>query len=230
MDFNFEQGELILVDKPYRWSSFDVVNNIRAVLRKKTGKKKFKIGHAGTLDPLATGLLILCTGLYTKRIEEFKEYDKEYTGTFTLGATTPSFDLETEVDQTYEMGSVTHDSIMEAARKFTGSFDQVPPAFSAVKVQGKRAYKFARKDIEVELKSKQVVISAFEITAIELPKVHFRIICSKGTYIRAIARDLGKELNNGAHLSALTRIRIGPYHLRDAYQVDALREAILAQE
>ena len=136
MDFNFEQGELILVDKPYRWSSFDVVNNIRAVLRKKTGKKKFKIGHAGTLDPLATGLLILCTGLYTKRIEEFKEYDKEYTGTFTLGATTPSFDLETEVDQTFEMGSVTHDSILEAARKFTGSFDQVPPAFSAVKVTG----------------------------------------------------------------------------------------------
>jgi tRNA pseudouridine55 synthase len=230
MDFNFEQGELILVDKPYRWSSFDVVNNIRAVLRKKTGKKKFKIGHAGTLDPLATGLLVLCTGIYTKRIEEFKEYDKEYTGTFTLGATTPSFDLETEVDQAFDTAGITEEAIMAAARKFTGSFDQIPPAFSAVKFQGKRAYKFARKDIDVELKSKQVVISAFEITGIELPLVHFRIICSKGTYIRAIARDLGLELSNGAHLSSLCRIRIGPYHLRDAYQVEMLREAILSQE
>jgi tRNA pseudouridine55 synthase len=230
MDFNFEQGELILVDKPYRWSSFDVVNNIRAVLRKKTGRKKFKIGHAGTLDPLATGLLVLCTGIYTKRIEEFKEYDKEYTGSFTLGATTPSFDLETEVDKTFDTAGITEEAIIASARKFTGTFDQVPPVFSAVKFQGKRAYKFARKDIDVELKPKQVVISAFEITGIELPLVHFRIICSKGTYIRAIARDLGLELSNGAHLSSLCRIRIGPYHLRDAYQVEKLREAILSQE
>jgi len=226
MSFRFTEGEILLINKPYTWSSFDVVNNFRMFLKSKLGIKKIKIGHAGTLDPLATGLLILCTGKFTKKIEEFKEFDKEYTGVFTLGATTPTFDLESEVDQRFDTRSVTDQQILGAARSFTGNQMQVPPKFSAVKIRGRRAYDYARQDEEVRIAPKEIQISAFEITRIEMPAVHFRISCSKGTYIRALARDFGAALNNGAYLSALCRTRIGPYHLRDAWELDALKSSL----
>lgn len=226
MSFRFAEGEILLVNKPYTWSSFDVVNNVRMFLKSKLGIKKIKIGHAGTLDPLATGLLILCTGKFTKKIEEFKEFDKEYTGIFTLGATTPTFDLESEVDQLFDTRSVTDQQILGAAMSFTGNQMQVPPKYSAVKIRGRRAYDYARQDEEVRIAPKEIQISAFEITRIEMPEVHFRIACSKGTYIRALARDFGAALNNGAYLSALCRTRIGPYHLRDAWELDALKSSL----
>jgi len=224
MAFQFEEGEILLVNKPYRWTSFDVVNSIRTFMKMGLGIKKIKIGHAGTLDPLATGLLILCTGRMTKRIEEFKEFDKEYTGTFTIGSTTPSFDLETEVDQTFAFEHVTVEKIMESAQKLSGTFYQLPPVFSAVKIAGKRAYEYARKDQEIILQPKKVTISEFEITRIDLPVIEFRIVCSKGTYIRAIARDLGTMLKCGAHLTSLCRTRIGPYSLKDALEPEELKK------
>jgi len=227
MDFHFAEGEILLLDKPYRWSSFDVVNNFRYFLKSKLDIRKIKIGHAGTLDPLATGLLILCTGLFTKKIEEFKELDKEYTGTFTLGATTPSFDLETAIDQHYSLDHLTSEQIHLAANRFTGEINQVPPAFSAVKIKGKRAYDYARRDLEIKLDPKPVTIRAFEIIQIKMPDIGFRITCSKGTYIRSLARDFGKILNTGAYVSALCRTRIGPYHLRNAYTLEQLKEILL---
>ncbi|MFH1159462.1 MAG: tRNA pseudouridine(55) synthase TruB [bacterium] len=227
MTFSFIEGEILLVNKPLGWTSFDVVNNFRYFLKAKLGIKKIKIGHTGTLDPLATGLLILCTGRFTKRIEEFKEYDKEYTGTFVLGATTPSFDRETEADATYPVSGIDPGMIRETAIRFTGSSLQVPPVFSAVKVRGKRAYDYARKEQNVILEPKPILISAFEITRIAMPEVGFRIACSKGTYIRALARDFGYALHNGAFLSELCRTRIGPYHLRDAYELEQLKEQLL---
>jgi tRNA pseudouridine55 synthase len=223
MEFNFEQGEILLVDKPVKWTSFDVVNLVRNYIRKQLGIKKIKIGHAGTLDPLASGLLILCTGKMTKRIEEFKEFDKEYTGTFVLGSTTASFDLEKEIDCHYPWEHITNEEILAAVVRLTGSYDQIPPIFSAKKINGKRAYEYARKDQEVIMKPRNITISAFEVQELDLPNVHFRVACSKGTYIRALARDLGVELETGAHLSALCRTRIGPYHLRDAYSMDELK-------
>jgi tRNA pseudouridine55 synthase len=226
MDFNFEQGEILLVNKPYKWTSFDVVNLVRNYIRKQLGIKKIKIGHAGTLDPLASGLLILCTGRMTKRIEEFKEFDKEYTGTFILGSTTASFDLEKEIDFHYPWEHITKEEIHAAVVKLTGSYDQLPPVFSAKKIKGKRAYDYARKDQEVIMIPKHITISAFEVQELNLPEVHFRVACSKGTYIRALARDLGLALNTGAHLSALCRTRIGPYHLRDAYDIEDLKSAL----
>jgi tRNA pseudouridine55 synthase len=226
MEFNFEQGEILLVDKPVKWTSFDVVNLVRNYIRKQLGIKKIKIGHAGTLDPLACGLLILCTGKMTKRIEEFKEFDKEYTGTFVLGATTASFDLEKEIDCHYPWEHITKEEILAAVVRLTGSYDQIPPIFSAKKINGKRAYEYARKDQEVIMKPRNITISAFEVQELDLPNVHFRVACSKGTYIRALARDLGVELETGAHLSALCRTRIGPYHLRDAYSMDGLKSML----
>jgi len=226
--FQFAEGEIILINKPYTWTSFDVVNNLRYFLKSKLGIRKMKIGHAGTLDPLATGLLILCTGKFTRKIEEFKEFDKEYTGTFTLGATTPSFDRETEPDRRFSLDGLTPDRIREAALLFIGPQHQVPPVFSAVKVGGRRAYDYARSEDSVKLLPKNIEIGAFEILGIELPEVHFRISCSKGTYIRALARDFGQALENGAYLSALCRTRIGPYHLRDAYELDQLKELLLS--
>jgi tRNA pseudouridine55 synthase len=226
MEFNFEQGEILLVDKPVKWTSFDVVNLVRNYIRKQLGIKKIKIGHAGTLDPLASGLLILCTGKMTKRIEEFKEFDKEYTGTFVLGATTASFDLEKEIDCHYPWEHITKEEILAAVVRLTGSYDQIPPIFSAKKINGKRAYEYARKDQEVIMKPRNITISAFEVQELDLPNVHFRVACSKGTYIRALARDLGVELETGAHLSALCRTRIGPYHLRDAYSMDGLKSML----
>ncbi len=226
MEFQFEQGEILLVNKPYTWTSFDVVGKMRTIIRQRLGIRKIKIGHAGTLDPLATGLLILCTGKFTRRIDEFQGLEKEYTGTFRLGATTPSFDLETEIDHTRPIGTVSWcetievwEKIRNAALHFTTTFDQVPPQFSAIKVDGKRAYLSARKDINVEMKARQVTISAFEITRIDLPDVDFRVVCSKGTYIRSLARDFGELLGCGAHLTALCRTRIGTFHLRDAFEL-----------
>ena len=226
MSFQFEQGEIILVNKPYRWTSFDVVNFIRKYIKSQPGLKKIKVGHAGTLDPLATGLLILCTGKMTKQIEQFKEFDKEYTGTFTIGATTPSFDLETETDQVFPFEHVTEEAIYIATKELTGSYEQLPPAFSAVKIKGVRAYEHARKGREVTIQPKQVSIPEFEITGIRLPVISFRIVCSKGTYIRAIARDFGEKMHCGAYLSSLCRTRIGNYYLKDAFELEDLRKSI----
>lgn len=226
MNFDFEKGEILLVNKPYKWTSFDVVNLVRNYIRKHQGLKKIKIGHAGTLDPLASGLLILCTGRMTKRIEEFKEFDKEYTGTFVLGATTASFDLEKEIDCQYPWEHITKEEILAAVIKLTGSYDQLPPVFSAKKIKGKRAYDYARKDQEVIMQPKRITISAFEVQELNMPQIHFRVACSKGTYVRALARDLGQALSTGAHLSALCRTRIGPYYLRDAYDIEDLKSAL----
>ena len=226
MPFNFEEGEIILVDKPYRWTSFDVVNFVRNYVKNQPGLKKIKIGHAGTLDPLATGLLILCTGKMTKQIEQFKEFDKEYTGTFTIGATTPSYDMETEINQTFPTVHVTEESILAAANSLTGKYEQLPPVFSAVKIKGVRAYEYARKDQEVKITPKPVFIPEFEITGIQLPVISFRIVCSKGTYIRAVARDFGEKLQCGAYLSSLCRTRVGNYTLKDAFDLDELKKQL----
>ena len=208
------EGRLLLIDKPFQWTSFDVVNKLRYKLKIK------KIGHAGTLDPLATGLLIICVGKMTKRIEEFMGLEKEYTGKFVLGQTTASHDLETEVSVKQDISGITTSLIHEAARSFIGKISQVPPVHSAIKIDGKRAYQFARKGKELELKPRDVEIKEFEITDINLPEVSFRIICSKGTYIRSIARDFGEALGAGAYLSQLCRTRIGNYKLADAQKID----------
>jgi tRNA pseudouridine55 synthase len=227
--FDFEKGEILLVNKPLRWTSFDVIGSVRHFFKKELGIPKFKIGHAGTLDPLATGLLILCCGPATKRIEEFKDFDKEYTGTFTVGATTASFDLEKPVDATFPMDHITDKLIAKAANSLTGDIMQVPPVFSAIKVNGKRAYNYARKDQEVELAARQVSVPVFEISRIALPEIDFRIVCSKGTYIRSLARDFGIALESGAHLTSLCRTRVGPYQLSDAFEVDQLKSVLRAQ-
>ncbi|MBL7904200.1 MAG: tRNA pseudouridine(55) synthase TruB [Bacteroidales bacterium] len=226
MEFNFEEGEILLINKPLTWSSFDVINRFRVFLKKNQDIKKIKVGHAGTLDPLADGLLIVCTGKFTKRIEEFQGQEKEYTGTFRLGATTPSFDLEHDIDQTYETTHITPELIYEAVRKLTGDLMQVPPVFSAIKIGGKRAYKFARKDEDPGLSARLVNVREFEITRIEMPEVDFRISCSKGTYIRSLARDFGLALGSGAHLTALRRTRIGEFLLKDAWELDELMERV----
>lgn len=209
-----DAGQFLLLNKPFGWTSFDVVNKLRYKLKIK------KIGHAGTLDPLATGLLIICTGKMTRRIEEFMGLEKEYTGTFVLGQTTPSHDLETEVSVPADISAVTKESILDAVKSLTGSISQLPPAHSAIKIGGKRAYKFARQGKEVELKPREVVVSEFEITSFSLPVITFRIVCSKGTYIRSLARDLGESLGVGAYLSQLCRTRIGTFKLEDALSVD----------
>ena len=226
MDFRFEEGEVLLINKPLNWSSFDVINRFRYFLRKQCGIQKIKVGHAGTLDPLADGLLIVCTGKFTKRIEEFQGQEKEYTGTFKLGATTPSFDLEHDVDHTYETAHITSGMIQQAAESLTGEIMQLPPVFSAIKIGGKRAYKFARKDKDPELSPRPVHIREFEITRIEMPEVDFRISCSKGTYIRSIARDFGTSLQSGAHLASLRRTRIGEFLLSNAWELEDLMEKI----
>ncbi|MCL2412702.1 MAG: tRNA pseudouridine(55) synthase TruB [Bacteroidales bacterium] len=207
----FEQGQVLLIDKPYGWTSFQVVNKLKWQIRHAHKLAKLKIGHAGTLDPLATGLLIICTGKFTKRIEEFQAQEKEYTGTFTLGATTPCYDMEKPVDKTFPTNHITEQLILETAKTFVGEQMQVPPIFSAVKIDGRRAYDYARQEQEVEIKAKPVFIKTFEITRIEMPEIDFRIVCSKGTYIRSMARDFGEKLQSGAYLSALRRTRIGDF-------------------
>ena len=214
-DFDFAKGELLLINKPYKWTSFDVVGKIRNSLK----PLKLKVGHAGTLDPLATGLLIICTGKLTKQIDTFQAEEKEYTGTMVLGASTPSFDMETAVDATFAIDQLTDTQIYAATEPFKGNIEQYPPAHSAVKVNGERLYVKARLGEEVELRKRFVVVSEFEITRIELPEVDFRIVCSKGTYIRSLVSDFGKQLNNAAYLSKLTRTRSGNFLLANAYEV-----------
>lgn len=210
MNTDQDEGRLLLIDKPLQWTSFDVVNKLRYRLKMK------KVGHAGTLDPLATGLLLICTGKMTKKIEQYMGLEKEYTGTFVIGQTTPSYDLETEVSEQKDISHITEDQLSDATKNLTGKISQLPPMHSAIKIGGKRAYEFARKGKEIELQPREVEISEFEITDIRLPEVKFRIVCSKGTYIRSIARDFGKALGVGAYLSQLCRTRIGPYLLEDA--------------
>jgi tRNA pseudouridine55 synthase len=212
---DFVQGELLLINKPYRWTSFDIVGKVRNAFK----PLKLKVGHAGTLDPLATGLLIVCTGKLTKQIDTFQAEEKEYTGTITLGATTPSYDMETAPDQQFDISHLTEQQLREACLQFTGDIQQLPPPHSAVKVNGERLYEKARRGEEVELRPRSVTIREFELTRIELPEVDFRAVCSKGTYIRSLAHDFGKALNNGAYLSRLRRTRSGNFKVEDAWEV-----------
>lgn len=206
---DFKEGEILYFDKPFGWTSFALVNRVRAMISRKLDVKKIKVGHAGTLDPLATGVLIICTGKATKRIEEFQYQTKEYIASLQLGATTPSFDLETPIDGTYPTEHITKELVENAFTKFIGSIQQVPPVYSAVKIDGKRAYDYARKGETVEIKAKELVIDEIELMEYAFPLIKIRVVCSKGTYIRALARDLGQALHSGAHLTALQRTRIG---------------------
>jgi len=229
MKFNFVEGEILLIDKPLEWTSFDVIGAIRPAIRKICRSKTIKIGHAGTLDPMATGLLIICTGPFTKRINEFQDMAKEYTGRIRLGATTPSFDLETEVDQTFPVEGIKENDIARSVNRLVGTYLQVPPNFSAVKVDGKRAYKLARKDKDIAIAPRKVSVFDFDITDYRDQEVYFRIVCSKGTYIRSIARDLGILLGCGGYLTALRRTRTGNFHVNNAISIVELRE-ILSKE
>ncbi|WP_439882442.1 tRNA pseudouridine(55) synthase TruB [Pontibacter sp. MBLB2868] len=218
MQYDFAAGEILLIDKPLDWTSFDVVKKVRNTIRVK------KVGHAGTLDPLATGLLILCTGKFTKRIDEIQGQEKEYTGSIRLGEITPSYDRETEVTETCDISHLSEEEVKAAAQTFVGTIEQVPPIYSAVMVDGKRAYDLARKGKSAELKPRTITIKAFDITSIEGPEIHFKVICTKGTYIRSLAHDLGQKLGCGAHLSSLVRTRIGEYKLEDALTIEDIQE------
>ncbi|GGD95866.1 tRNA pseudouridine(55) synthase TruB [Planktosalinus lacus] len=217
---SFQEGQILLIDKPLNWTSFQVVNKVRWLIKKQFKLKKIKVGHAGTLDPLATGLLIICTGKFTKQIDTYQGQEKEYTGTFTLGATTPSFDLETEINERFDISNLTEEKIHAATHQFIGEIQQQPPVFSALKKDGKRLYEFARSGEDVEVAFRTVHVSVFEITRISLPEVDFRVQCSKGTYIRSLAHDFGKVLENGAHLSALRRTKIGNFSVENALQIE----------
>ena len=219
-------GQLLLVDKPLHWTSFQAVNAIKWDIRKKFDLKKIKIGHAGTLDPLASGLLLICVGKFTKKINEFQGLPKEYKGIITLGSTTPSYDLETEIDKTYSTNHITKEKVLETLSEFTGVITQKPPIFSALKKDGKRLYEYARKGEQIEIKSRNVEVFEFEIIGFQLPNIEFRILCSKGTYIRSIAHDFGKALNSGAHLSALRRTKIGDYNVNIAMTPKAIKEKL----
>jgi tRNA pseudouridine55 synthase len=239
MKIDVEQGSVLLVDKPLHWTSFDVVNKLRYALLKNLHrfmhdapdvKRKIKVGHAGTLDPLASGLLIVCIGKETKNIDQYMATEKEYTGTIYIGATTPSYDLETEVYLRYEIGQITNEKIFATAQKFLGVQEQLPPIFSAIKQDGKRLYQSAREGKEVELKPREIAIMEFDITGIEMPLIHFRVVCSKGTYIRSLAHDFGKALGVGAYLHALRRTRSGKFHVNDALTVEQWVQRIHGQE
>lgn len=229
---NFVQGEILCIDKPLTWTSFSVVGKIRYQLCKKLGIKKLKVGHAGTLDPLATGVVVICTGRATKRIDELQAHTKEYTATLKLGATTPSFDLEKEIDATYPTAHITRELIDETLKQFRGIIQQVPPVFSACKVDGKRAYKLARKGEEVELKAKTLVIDELEVIHFDAERMELaiRVVCSKGTYIRALARDIGQALGSGAHLIQLRRTRVGDVRVEDCLQLDEFPQWLENQE
>lgn len=227
---DFKNGQILLIDKPLNWTSFQVVNKLRWAIRKKFGLKKIKVGHAGTLDPLATGLLIICTGRFTKKIGEFQSQSKEYTGTIHLGATTPSYDLETEVDKTWPLDHVTEEMIYAAADHFTGIIEQSPPIYSAVKQDGERLYLKARRGEQVEIKTREVEIHSFAITRIQMPEVDFKVLCSKGTYIRSLAHDFGRHLNSGAHLSALCRTKSGDFDLEEAETIETFLERLQADQ
>ena len=224
--FNPLEGEILYIDKPLHWSSFDAVKRVRGIMARRLKIKKMKVGHAGTLDPLATGVMIVCTGRATKRIDELQAHTKEYVATIALGATTPSYDLETEIDATYPTEHITREMVEETLKKFTGRIEQVPPAFSACKIDGKRAYKMARKGKEVELKAKILVIDEIEILEYSQQSIVVRVVCSKGTYIRALARDIGAALNSGGHLTALRRTRVGDVKVEDCLTVDQAVEML----
>ncbi|MCK0179619.1 tRNA pseudouridine(55) synthase TruB [Flavobacteriaceae bacterium S0862] len=223
---DFKNGQVLLIDKPLNWTSFQVVNKLRWHIRKTFGIKKIKVGHAGTLDPLATGLLVICTGKMTKQINEFQAQVKEYTGTITLGSTTPSFDLETDIDKTYPIQHITKKLVRETTKNFIGDIEQYPPVFSAIKKDGKRLYEFARAGESVEIKSRTINISEFEITRFENSEVDFRVVCSKGTYIRSLANDFGKALQSGGHLTALRRTKIGGFHVDNAFSIENFIESL----
>ena len=215
----YKNGQVLLIDKPLEWTSFQAVNKIRWHIKQRFQIKKIKVGHAGTLDPLATGLLIICTGKQTKEIHVYQGQKKEYTGTFTIGATTPSYDLETEIDKTFSTAHITNEMIHKTAQQFLGEIDQKPPIFSAIKKEGKRLYELARKGEATEIKSRKVTIDEFEITNINVPNIDFRVVCSKGTYIRSLAYDFGKALRSGGYLSALRRTKIGAFSVEKAKSI-----------
>jgi tRNA pseudouridine55 synthase len=220
-------GQVLLIDKPLKWSSFQAVNKLKYLLINKVGlPKKFKIGHAGTLDPLASGLLLICTGKFTKRISELQGQAKEYTGTFYIGATTPSYDLETEIDQTFPTEHINEALIHETVKQFLGEIDQKPPIFSAIKKDGVRLYEHARAGETIEIESRKTTIHEFEITRIALPEIDFRVVCSKGTYIRSLAYDFGKAMNSGSHLTALRRTKIGDYDVNNAIDITLFEQSL----
>jgi tRNA pseudouridine55 synthase len=225
---DFNEGAVLLLDKPLKWTSFDVVSKVRNETRAK------KVGHAGTLDPLATGLLIVCTGKLTKTINDYQGMEKEYTGTLYLGSTTPSYDRETEPDEFFDISGVTEDQVRQTATQFLGTIEQYPPAHSAKLISGERAYQKARRGEKIEMRASVIEVKEFEIQEVRLPYINFRIVCSKGTYIRSIAHDMGRKLGTGAHLASLCRTRIGSFHLKDAWQlsdfVEKVRETRKNQE
>tara|TARA_B110000858_G_scaffold76761_1_gene89010 strand:- start:280 stop:975 length:696 start_codon:yes stop_codon:yes gene_type:complete len=223
---NFLSGEIILIDKPLEWTSFQVVNKIRWIIKSTYGVKKIKVGHAGTLDPLATGLLIICTGKMTKSIEQFMGQEKEYTGTFTLGATTPSYDLETPINMEFPINHIDEEMLQATLSKFIGTIDQQPPVFSALKKDGKRLYEYAREGTQVEVPHRKVNIHDFNLTQIDLPNVDFRVSCSKGTYIRSLANDFGKALNSGAYVTGLRRTRIGDFNIEKALSIEGFENLL----
>ena len=230
MKFDFVEGELLLINKPLEWTSFDVVNFLRSFIRKVYDLKKLKVGHAGTLDPLATGLLIICTGKKTKQIEQYMGMDKVYVGRMQLGATTPWYDKETDIDQTFDTSQITERLLKEKVKLFMGEIDQVPPAYSAIKIDGKRAFTYARKQNEIEIKPRKVTVHQFELLNIDLPHIDFIISCTKGTYIRSLVHDFGKSLNNGAFLTELCRTKIGEFSLKNAYTLEEIKKIILEQK
>jgi tRNA pseudouridine55 synthase len=223
---DYQSGQVLLIDKPLNWTSFQVVNKMRWEIKQAFKLKKIKVGHAGTLDPLATGLLVICTGKMTKQIDTFQGQIKEYTGTLVLGSTTPSYDLETEINATFPTNHITNDLIYQSTAQFIGEIDQIPPVFSAIKKEGKRLYEFARAGEDVHIKSRKITINAFEITNINGLNIDFRIVCSKGTYIRSLVHDFGKALQSGAHLSALRRTKIGDFNVNNAKTIDAFLKSL----
>ena len=226
--FPVEEGSVFLIDKPLDWTSFDTVNFIRALFKRFYGIRKLKVGHAGTLDPLATGLLIICTGPMTKQIEAYQAQIKTYTGTMLLGQTTPTFDLESEPDQFFPTEGITEAQIDAARQKFIGDIKQHPPKYSAIKIKGKRAFDYARSDEEIELKARDIHIEDFKVSTERFPELDFEVVCSKGTYIRSLAHDFGRELGNGACLKSLRRTRIGDFKVEDAWQLEDLKNEIIA--
>ncbi|WP_026914659.1 tRNA pseudouridine(55) synthase TruB [Christiangramia portivictoriae] len=226
----FKAGQVLLFDKPLNWTSFQLVNKVRWLIRKSCNIKKIKVGHAGTLDPLATGLLIICTGKFTKTIPDLQGQIKEYTGTISLGATTPSFDLETEFDATFETAHITEEKLLETSKKFIGKIEQTPPVFSALKKDGKRLYEYAREGEKVEVKKRQIEIAAFDIENGHFPDIDFRVVCSKGTYIRSLAHEFGMALDSGAHLSALRRTGIGDYSVENAMDIESFEKCLPSRE
>lgn len=222
---DFIEGEILLFDKPYGWTSFDLVNKVRNFLSRELRVKRLKVGHAGTLDPLATGVMVLCTGKATRQVEQLQALDKEYVATLKLGATTPSFDMETAEDLRFPAGHITRELLEESLRRFTGTILQVPPVFSAVKIDGKRAYKHARAGTDPGLKPRSVEITSLELLDFSMPLVTLKITCSKGTYIRALARDIGEDLHSGAYLTALRRTRSGDFYVEEAFTFEKFRES-----